>query len=204
VAYPASLDDLTNPLASDPRVGHAALHGSVNDAIEALEAKVGTGAFTPTFGTMLFSEEDGVSYWADPTAVIAYYGPFRKWSVTLSSADILDLHNTPIELVAAPGAGKWVHVHAKGEHLTFGTTAYVIVENAPSLYYDSESGLLIDGIQTVASAEDTIDARASAAVQAAASSIVNKAVVVALPGAALTDGDGTLTVTVWYSIEDVP
>lgn len=39
--FPASLDDLSNPAATDSLSGHATLHGNVNDAIEALEAKVG-------------------------------------------------------------------------------------------------------------------------------------------------------------------
>ena len=40
--FPASLDDLSNPSATDSLSGHATLHGNVNDAIEALETKVGT------------------------------------------------------------------------------------------------------------------------------------------------------------------
>lgn len=39
--FPASLDNLNNPQATDSMAGHAALHGNVNDALEALQAKVG-------------------------------------------------------------------------------------------------------------------------------------------------------------------
>jgi hypothetical protein len=39
--FPAALDALTNPLSTDGLTGHASQHANVNDAIEALEAKVG-------------------------------------------------------------------------------------------------------------------------------------------------------------------
>ena len=40
-SFPTNIDNLNNPAGSDTLAGHAALHGNVNDAIEALEAKVG-------------------------------------------------------------------------------------------------------------------------------------------------------------------
>lgn len=39
--YPASLDNLSNPASTDSLSGHADLHTNVNDALEALQAKVG-------------------------------------------------------------------------------------------------------------------------------------------------------------------
>ena len=46
--FPTSLDVLANPAASDGLTGHAAQHANANDAIEALEAKVGvTGSANP-------------------------------------------------------------------------------------------------------------------------------------------------------------
>ena len=39
--YPTSKDNLTNPAATESMEGHAALHGHVNDAIEAIENKLG-------------------------------------------------------------------------------------------------------------------------------------------------------------------
>jgi hypothetical protein len=42
-AFPTNLDTLTNPVATDNTVtvSHAGQHANANDAIEALEAKVG-------------------------------------------------------------------------------------------------------------------------------------------------------------------
>jgi hypothetical protein len=39
--FPTNLDDLSNPNNTDSMAGHAALHGDVNDAIEAIQAKIG-------------------------------------------------------------------------------------------------------------------------------------------------------------------
>ena len=48
--YPTSLDTLTNPTSSDGLASppHATQHADVNDIVEALETKLGTGASTPT------------------------------------------------------------------------------------------------------------------------------------------------------------
>jgi len=39
--YPTSKDNLTNPAATESMEGHASLHANVNDAIEAIENKLG-------------------------------------------------------------------------------------------------------------------------------------------------------------------
>lgn len=47
--FPTSLDDLSNPQATDSMAGHAALHGNVNDALEAIQAKIGVdGSSNPS------------------------------------------------------------------------------------------------------------------------------------------------------------
>lgn len=107
MAYPASLDDLTNPLASDPRVGHAALHGSVNDAIEALEAKVGTGASTPaTIGDVLTVTGPGATAWQTPAA-----GGGTQF-VDLGTLDLADLLDGPITVYDIPADTYLVSLHA--------------------------------------------------------------------------------------------
>ena len=44
--YPAALDALNNPSASDSLAGHAAQHANLNDAVEALQTKVGVDGST--------------------------------------------------------------------------------------------------------------------------------------------------------------
>jgi len=45
-SYPTSKDNLTNPAATESMEGHADLHGNVNDAIEAIENKLGVNGST--------------------------------------------------------------------------------------------------------------------------------------------------------------
>lgn len=72
-SYPTTLDGtstLPNPSATDSvaTVSHSALHTNENGAIEALEAKVGIGASTPTLNTLLAGTGTGSSAWtASPT-----------------------------------------------------------------------------------------------------------------------------------------
>lgn len=47
-----------------------------------------------------WNDEHEISGWPDPETTVCYA------SVSLSAAQLLDLYNTPVEIVAAPGAGK--------------------------------------------------------------------------------------------------
>lgn len=72
ITYPTALDVFTNPTAGDAlnaaSVPHATQHADANDAIEALEAKVGIGASTPVANRVLAGTGVGVSGWsASPT-----------------------------------------------------------------------------------------------------------------------------------------
>lgn len=63
--FPTSLDSLSNPAADDTlaAVPHHTQHGTANDILEALEAKVGIGSTTPTLGTHLVGTATGSSAW---------------------------------------------------------------------------------------------------------------------------------------------
>ena len=162
MAYP-DLDSLTNPLAADPRVGHAALHTSVNEALR--------------------------------------YG-IRKATVTLSSADILDLHNTPVEVVAAPGAGRFLVPHLIVARTSGGTTPYT-VPDAVFIQVGDASWVEVSSLFSVVTGEQ-VATFIPAAVNYATTDVENGAITIYSSDDNPTDGDGTLTVTVWYSIEDVP
>jgi hypothetical protein len=67
--FPGSLDTLTNPIAGDTldSPSHSGQHATANDILEAVEAKVGTGASTPTAGTVLTGTGVGTSGWQAPS-----------------------------------------------------------------------------------------------------------------------------------------
>jgi len=54
-SFPGAIDNLANPTATDflDLVDHAGQHGNANDAIEAIETKLGTGSSTASSGTVL-------------------------------------------------------------------------------------------------------------------------------------------------------
>lgn len=66
ISYPSSLDSLTNPAGTDSvsTVSHSGQHSNANDAIEALEAKVGTGASTAVTNSLFTGTSAGVSSWS--------------------------------------------------------------------------------------------------------------------------------------------
>ena len=74
--FPTSLDTLTNPAGTDSvaTVSHSGQHSNANDAIEALEAKLGTGASTPITDSIFVGDGTGTSRfttWATTTRVTA-------------------------------------------------------------------------------------------------------------------------------------
>jgi len=125
-------------------------------------------------------------------------------TVTLSSADILDLHNTPVTLVAAPGAGKWVNVHNVTKYYTFGTVEYTASIDGTVYIAWGTTADETDWNVNVAGGIDIIGATRVGGTHGA-SSLVNQPLSACLVGGDdLTLGDGSLTITTWYSIEDVP
>lgn len=124
-------------------------------------------------------------------------------TVTLSSAAIRDLHNTLVEVVAAPGAGKWLSVHQVVSYYKYGTTQYA-TNGDPSAYIGHGPNVAETLADIVSDPVDIVKTGAYLLAGSAASDIVNTALNVLSDGSVFTLGDGTLTVTAWYTIEDVP
>ena len=63
--FPTSLDSFTNPTTNDflNSPNHVSQHSDLNDAVEALEAKLGIFASTPTSGKLLRGTGVGTSAW---------------------------------------------------------------------------------------------------------------------------------------------
>src|SRR3990167_6287984 len=65
MSFPTDLDAFNDPTASDKlnSPSHSSLHQLINAAVEALEAKVGTGSSAATSGTVLRATGSGTSEW---------------------------------------------------------------------------------------------------------------------------------------------
>ena len=74
-SFPASLDALTNPVGTDSvaTVSHSGQHSNANDAIEVIEAKIGTGASTPVSGTVMVGDGTGTSRWSTFATTTSLY-----------------------------------------------------------------------------------------------------------------------------------
>lgn len=61
---------LPNPAATDKtnNFSHSALHGNTNDAVKAVETKLGTGSSTPANNTFLIGDGAGTSSWSSVTS----------------------------------------------------------------------------------------------------------------------------------------
>lgn len=73
-AFPTALDALSNPTGVQnlDNPDHASQHANINDAMEAVQAKVGISASTPTSGNLLIGTGVGSSAWtkAAPSGTI--------------------------------------------------------------------------------------------------------------------------------------
>jgi hypothetical protein len=160
-----------------------------------------THAKVSTAGPSADPDKVGGDDWNDDHVLTGDY--LRKATVTLSSAQLLDLHNTPVTLVAAPGAGKfiaWSHTVVS----TTGTTGYSTTDSWPRVAYT-------DGGANTASATfvDALAAGGKSLVYTPATTPIDTPEDLPLlltdnGESELTGGDIALRLVIWYSIEDVP
>jgi len=193
---------------------HTEHHRDLATAIEAVPAAyqpldsdlTAIAALTTTAygrGLLSLANQAALQAEAGGSALVAGVDYPTHATVTLSSANILDLHNTPITLVAAPGAGKWLLVHRVGSYFEYGTVAYAGVDPVVYIEYDGTTTSTVPILADRTADHTEAPVITSAFTTAAATDRVNKALT-AIAFDAITDGDGTLTVTVWYTVEDVP
>lgn len=121
-------------------------------------------------------------------------------SVTLTAAQVKALFSTPITLVAAPGAGKYISVDEIRFKMVYGTTQYAGANNAEFRYTGAA------GNKVSADLTNTILNGAAtnyAIIKPVTTDLVpalNAPVVVAVPVANPTAGDSLVTIVVRYHV----
>lgn len=121
----------------------------------------------------------------------------------LSSAQILALFTTPITLIAAPGAGKYISVDEIVFRLNFGTTQYTGA-NALEVRYTDGSGVKVTG-DLASACIDSASSRADKVIGvAAAVAVANAPIVAAVPTANPAAGDGTISYSIIYRVVTLP
>ena len=108
INYPTSLDTFTNPSASDSMltVSHSSQHTDINDAVEALEAKVGITSSTATDNTVLRGTGAGTSAWGQIDTGDIASGSLSGSDTTLvtgtaGGTDTLSVWNADGDIIAA-------------------------------------------------------------------------------------------------------
>lgn len=124
--------------------------------------------------------------------------PLLSTKVTLTSAQILAIHTTPINLVGAQGANTYIELIGLVAKLDFNTTAYSASTNTLQILYTNGSGA------TVATALPNafLTSASTAAYKTVPSAVtpVANSPIVATVAANPTLGDSTITLDVFYRV----
>ena len=118
--------------------------------------------------------------------------------VVVSSAEILDLHNTPIELIAAPGANKMIQILGAMAYIDFNSASYV--KKNLEIYYTGAIRATFEWTNAILSA--SVDYAEYAKFATLPSAEVNTAVELSID-AATANGDSPITIYTTYKIIDV-
>lgn len=117
---------------------------------------------------------------------------------TLTSAEILALRTTPIDIIAAPGANKYLEIISASACLNYGTTTY----NAGTDLLNLEVNGVALWAFSNAFVESTSDTATQGAHQTYPLTAINSGLKARMSSADPTTGDSTITIHVIYSIRD--
>lgn len=125
-------------------------------------------------------------------------GLVERIEVKLTPAQVKALFTTPVTLIPAPGANRYIQVMSVAAKLQFVTTAYTGA-NAVEVRYTNASGAKVTG-DLAAAWLNSATSRVDIAVDAAVTSVVNSPVVAAVPTANPGAGDGLVVLDIVYRI----
>lgn len=129
-------------------------------------------------------------------------GRMRYLSLTLSEADLLDVSGTPIELIPDPGAGKMILLMNGYAFLDYGTGAYTAANHIQLRYDGGDHTMYLDSTLL----EEGADKYESVKFNTGQEMLKNKKIEVyseSNPTLGTGDTGGTLTIHIWYTVNDV-
>jgi len=124
----------------------------------------------------------------------------RKTTTALTAQNILDMYGAPVQLIAAPAAGKAIVVESVVWDFAYNTTQFAGGGNVSVEYADGTDVCAVIETANVTSAVDSLVVRPGTGVaidEAAAIQITNAT-------APFTTGNSTANVTIWYHVYTLP
>lgn len=129
--------------------------------------------------------------------------PLYYADVTLTTAQVKQLNGTPIQLVAAPGAGNILLLEAAQLWLDYATTAYDGIAEGEdlSIKYTNGSGAEVAAIEATGFLDGTADeTRYVRPAATAVQPVANAALVLHMTTGNIATGDSPLKVRTWYRV----
>lgn len=123
--------------------------------------------------------------------------------IALSNAQLAALNGSPVMIISAPGANKYVLVIMSSYQNIFNSIPWVIPSNNPSLFYGATSTPADSSVNVFGQPADKIGASPNNSVNLMATTDAENAAVFLTIDVNMTAGDGTGTITVLYSILDL-
>lgn len=133
-------------------------------------------------------------------------------SITLTSDQILSLAETPVTIISSPGAGLYVNIIALTIEYVFKTTPYSVADSSETfnivpagrqasiLISVYQAGLVDQTVSSVAGLSATLQAVNNDDNAVPMATYKNEAIQINA-SEDVTDGDGTMVVTIYYAIE---
>jgi len=181
----------------------SALSGSTLNEVVIGDGATGNGSNTVTLGNDSITD----TYLKGDVTItgnVLADGVTRYIDTEISSAQLLDLLNTPVEIVPAQGSGTAVFIDKIVSKYTFVTTAYEHFGNSTLgiviSYGTTGSPIASDSIDKIDTSQDYYESKNNAVdIFGTAASIENTGVNLTTTGA-ITLGDGTLKIRTYYRV----
>lgn len=154
INFPTSLDNFTNPSSGNTldSPSHSLQHSDINDAVEALEAKLGVGASpagSATSGQVLTAQGGGTALWATPTSpglVLISTSNFTTQSAANFSSVLTNTYTKYRVILRVTGSATATLNFRFRENTTdkatqyYGACHYVAYTNAEGVAYFANNG----------------------------------------------------------------